>query len=96
MDNMVQGKQADVEATFTDLQKRFFGFLRKNVYEIIKKTMIARGKENVYIRIKADIPDANTVDLNFVQIPEEEGELLVAIIQALGDSGMGVTKAILN
>lgn len=35
MDNMVQGQQADVETTFTDLQKLFFGFLRKNVYEII-------------------------------------------------------------
>ena len=70
--------------------------ITKNIHEIIKKTMIERGKENVYIRIKADIPDANTVDLDFVQIPEEEGELLVAIIQALGESGMGISKAILN
>ena len=70
--------------------------ITKNIHEIIKKTMVERGKENVYIRIKADIPDANTVDLDFIQIPEEEGELLVAIIQALGDSGMGISKAILN
>jgi hypothetical protein len=35
MDNNTQEQQLTMETSFTDIQKRFFGFIRKNVYEIV-------------------------------------------------------------
>ena len=34
MDNVTQSQQP-IETTFTDIQQRFFGFIRKNVYDIV-------------------------------------------------------------
>ena len=54
------------------------------------------GKEDVYIKVKASIPDSSTVILNFVKIPEEELDLLVDIIKFLGNSDLGIYKVILE
>ena len=53
------------------------------------------GKQDVYIKIKASTPDKTTVVLNFVQIPEDEYDLLVSIINHLGNSNLGIYKVVL-
>ena len=68
----------------------------KRIYEIVKATIEFYHKEDVYIRIKASVPDTSTVRLEFLEIPEEEGELVVNIIKALGKSDLGIAKATLN
>jgi hypothetical protein len=66
------------------------------IYEIIKATIEYYGKEKVYLRIKASVPDTETVCLDFVEIPLEEMELLSNIIKVLGNSGLGIAKAIVE
>ena len=66
------------------------------IYEIIKATIEYYGKEKVYLRIKASVPDTETVCLDFVEIPLEEIELLSNIIKVLGNSGLGIAKAIVE
>lgn len=66
------------------------------IYEIIKATVEYYNKESVSIRIKATVPDEKTVVLDFLRIPEEEGELFVNIIKVLGNSNLGITKAIVD
>ena len=50
----------------------------------------------MYIKIKATVPDATTVNLFFEKIPAEENELLIDIIKVLGRSDLGIVKAILD
>ena len=50
----------------------------------------------VYLKIKATVPDTSTVILEFVKIPMEEMELLGNIIKVLGNSGLGIAKAIVE
>ncbi len=68
----------------------------KNIYDIINTTIKYFKKEHLYIKIKASILDSTTVNLNFVKFPEQEQELLVSIIKVLGNSKLGITKAILE
>lgn len=68
----------------------------KRIHEIILTTIKYFKKENVYIKIKATVPDSTTVNLHFVKIPEEETELLINIIKVLGKSELGIIKAILE
>ena len=68
----------------------------KKIHEIILATIKYFHKEDVYIRIKATVPDANTVVLDFVKIPENEIPLIVNIIKVLGKSDLGIIKAILD
>ncbi len=67
--------------------------ITKRIHEIILQTIKYFHKEDVYIRIKATIPDSNTVNLQFVKIPEEELPLLVNIVKVLGRSELGIMKA---
>ena len=66
------------------------------IYEIIKATLEYYGKDKVYLKIKASVPDAQTVCLEFVHIPIEEMQLLGNIIKILGNSGLGIAKAIVE
>ena len=66
------------------------------IQEIIKATVDYYGKDNVYLKIKAIVPDTQTVVLEFVNIPIEEMELLGNIIKILGNSGLGIAKAIIE
>ena len=66
------------------------------IQEIIKATVDYYGKDNVYLKIKAIVPDSQTVVLEFVNIPIEEMELLGNIIKIIGNSGLGVAKAIID
>ena len=64
--------------------------------EIIKATVEYYGKENVPLRIRATVPDDMTVRLEFLRIPENEMELLSNIIKVLGNSGLGIAKAVVD
>ncbi len=70
--------------------------ITKLIYDKIVSTIRYYHKENVYIKIKATVPDTTTVNLEFVKIPENEEELLVNIIQVLGRSDLGIIRAILD
>lgn len=66
------------------------------IHEIILTTIKYFHKEDVYIKVKASMPDATTVNLNFEKIPESETELLINIIKVLGKSDLGITKVFLE
>lgn len=66
------------------------------IQEIIKATVDYYNKDNIYLRIKATVPDTQTVVLEFANIPIEEMELLGNIIKVLGNSGLGIAKAIVE
>ena len=66
------------------------------IYEIIKATLEYYGKDKIYLKIKATVPNNETVNLEFVQIPMEEMDLLSNIIKVLGNSGLGIAKAIVE
>ena len=70
--------------------------ITSRIYEIIKATIEYYGKEKVYLKIKASIPDKETVILEFASIPMEEMDLLGNIIKVLGNSGLGIAKAIVE
>ncbi|MBR2467269.1 MAG: hypothetical protein IKB38_10130 [Clostridia bacterium] len=60
---------------------------------IIRTTLERLGKDKVPINIKAVIVDDSTVRLDFVKIPVEEEDLLIKIVQALGNGNLGIAKA---
>ncbi|MBE6532217.1 MAG: hypothetical protein E7676_01755 [Ruminococcaceae bacterium] len=66
------------------------------IHEIMKATMEYYGKEKMYIKVRASVPDSQTVCLEFIHIPMEEMELLGNIIKILGNSGLGIAKAIVE
>lgn len=66
--------------------------LRELIGEVIKRT----GKGSVYIKMKASLQDANTVVLDVLEIPEDELQLLVEIIQHIGNAGLGIYKGTLE
>lgn len=70
--------------------------ITKRIHEIILTTIKYFHKEDIYIKIKATVPDSTTVNLHFVKIPEEETELLINIIKVLGKSDLGITKVFLE
>lgn len=66
------------------------------IQEIMKASIEYYGKEKIYLKIRASIPDSQTVCLEFIHIPMEEMELLGNIIKILGNSGLGIAKAIIE
>ena len=70
--------------------------ITSRIYEIIKATLEYYGKDKIYLKIKASVPDSQTVCLEFVHIPIEEMQLLGNIIKILGNSGLGIAKAIIE
>ena len=70
--------------------------ITNRIYEIIKATVEYYGKDSVYLKIRATVPDSQTVVLDFEHIPIEEMELLGNIIKILGNSGLGIAKAIIE
>ena len=54
------------------------------------------GKDKIYLKVKASVPDSQTVCLEFMKIPMEEMQLLSNIIKVLGNSGLGIAKAIVE
>ena len=66
------------------------------IHEIIKATVEYYGKDRVYLKIRATVPDSQSVILDFLDVPIEEMELLGNIIKILGNSGLGISKAIIE
>lgn len=66
------------------------------IHEIIKATLEYYKKDKLHIRVRASVPDKSSVILEFVEFPKEELELLQNIIKVLGNSGIGIAKAILE
>ena len=54
------------------------------------------GKEHVFIKVKATIPAEDTVDLHFTQFPQQEHQLLVDMIQVLGNSDLGICRVLVD
>ncbi len=103
---MKRAKEAmpNMQGGYTYTSKTVKLIFRKNVdpnittriYEIIKATVDYYGKDNVYLKIRATVFDSQTVVLEFTNIPLEEMQLLGNIIKILGNSGLGIAKAIIN
>ncbi|MBP3402103.1 MAG: hypothetical protein J6K85_03485 [Clostridia bacterium] len=70
--------------------------ITSRIHEIMKASIEYYGKEKIYLKIRASIPDSQTVCLEFIHIPMEEMELLGNIIKILGNSGLGIAKAIIE
>lgn len=68
----------------------------KRIQEIIISAVKYFEKEDVYMKIKASIPEPKMVRLNFVKIPENESALLNDIIRVLGHSKLGIVKVLLD
>ena len=66
------------------------------IHEILKATLEYYGKQSVHMRIKASIPNSATVRMEFLQFPKEEMELLGNMIKVLGNSNLGIAKAIVD
>ena len=64
--------------------------------ELIKTTVAYYGKEDLKLYVKASMPDSMSVQLDFTNIPDNEHELIVNIIKVLGNSNLGIAKAILD
>ena len=62
------------------------------IQELMTDTIRYFKKENVFIKVKASIPKEDTVDLHFTQFPEQEHQLLVDMIQVLGNSDLGICR----
>lgn len=70
--------------------------ITQRIHEIIKVTLEYYGKDKIYLKVKASVPDSHTVCLEFMKIPMEEMQLLSNIIKVLGNSGLGIAKAIVE
>lgn len=66
------------------------------IYDMLQDTVRFYGKEDVYISVRATIVGECQVDLDFLAIPEDEYDLLINMINALGSSNLGISKVVLD
>jgi len=66
------------------------------IHELMSDTIRYFKKESVFIKVKASIPSEDTVDLHFTQFPEEERQLLIDMIQVLGNSDLGIGRVVVD
>ncbi len=67
----------------------------KRIRAVVEETLVANGKEKLNIHIRAYPLDANSIALE-IQIPQNEMNLLVSMMKALGAASLGITKIILE
>ena len=67
----------------------------KRIKEVIEKTLVDNHKEKLNIHIKASQPDSNSIALE-IKIPQNEMDILVSMMKALGGASLGITKIILE
>ena len=65
------------------------------IKDIVEQTLISQGKQEVRIFMKAYPLDQSVVVLD-VKLPREEQSLLITLIKAIGNGGLGVTKITLE
>ena len=66
------------------------------IQQLMADTIRYFKKEHVFIKVKAAIPSEDTVDLSFTQFPVEEHQLLVDMIQVLGNSDLGICRVVVD
>ena len=67
----------------------------KRIKEVVEKTLVENNKEKLNIHIKAYPQDTNSIALE-IKLPQNEMELLVSMMKALGGASIGITKIILE
>ena len=65
------------------------------IKEIVEFTLVENQKAHVHIYMKAYPIDSYTINLD-MKLPEEEGELLVTLVKAIGNGHLGITKIIVE
>lgn len=68
----------------------------KRIKEIVEETILAEGKSDVRIQMKAYPVDSYTVNLDVTKIPKTEERLLLAIVHALGNARIGISKIVVE
>ena len=68
----------------------------KKVSDLIVSAIKDMGKKNIHLRIKISIPDSMTLKLVFSDLPETEHQMIVDIINVLGNAKLGVSRAFLD
>jgi len=66
------------------------------IKDVVEQTLIKQGKENIHIHIKAYQESKETINLEILRLPEDENDLLVAIVKAIGHAKIGVSKIIVE
>ena len=67
----------------------------KRIKEVVEKTLVENNKEKLNIHIKAYPQDTNSIALE-IKLPQNEMDLLVSMMKALGGASIGITKIILE
>ncbi len=67
----------------------------KRIKAVVEETLVKNNKEKLNIHIKAYPVDSNSIALE-IKLPQNENELLVSMMKALGGAAMGITKIILE
>lgn len=66
------------------------------IKKIINDTLVKHGKQSLPMHMRAYPKDANSIILEVVGMPLSERELLIDMIKAIGNGGIGVTKITLE
>ena len=67
----------------------------KRIKEVVEKTLVENDKQKLNIHIKAYPQDSNSIALE-IKLPQNEMDLLVSMMKALGGASLGITKIILE
>ena len=67
----------------------------KRIKEVVETTLVKHGKEKLNIYIRAYPQDSNSIGLE-IKLPQNEMDLLVSMMKALGGASLGITKIILE
>lgn len=67
----------------------------KRIKEIVEATLISEGKQTLKIHMKAYSTDSYTINLD-ITLPSTESDLVITLIKAVGNGGLGVTKITLE
>ena len=67
----------------------------KRIKEVVETTLLENNKEKLNIHIKAYPQDSNSIGLE-IKLPQNEMDLLVSMMKALGGASIGITKITLE
>ncbi len=67
----------------------------KRIKSVVEETLIQHKKEKLNISIKAHPLDSTSIALE-IQIPQNEQDLLVSMMKALGGASLGITKIVVE
>ena len=67
----------------------------KRIKEVVEETLVANNKQKLNIHIKAYPQDTTSIVLE-IKLPQNEMDLLVSMMKALGGASLGITKIILE